>query len=132
MEISAYKTIEKEEVSKMTFHKEMDVEQHEELRQQLEQATRLGNGYHSKVSIYFYDDEGPKRVETTSPKGLTMYFDYEDYKKSSDFGKMVVALTKNTPAYLIYFPNTNYDYLDFTYRFAETRLEIRIAEKFPL
>ena len=74
----------------------------------------------------------PKRVETTSPKGLTMYFDYEDYKKSSDFGKMVVALTKNTPAYLIYFPNTNYDYLDFTYRFAETRLEIRIAEKFPL
>ena len=65
MEISAYKTIEKEEVSKMTFHKEMDVEQHEELRQQLEQATRLGNGYHSKVSIYFQDDEGPKRVETT-------------------------------------------------------------------
>ena len=65
MEISAYKTIEKEEVSKMTFQKEMDIEQHEELRQQLEQATRLGNGYHSKVSIYFHDDEGPKRVETT-------------------------------------------------------------------
>jgi hypothetical protein len=65
MEISAYKTIEKEEVSKMTFQKEMDIEQHEELRQQLEQATRLGNGYHSKVSIYFQDDEGPKRVETT-------------------------------------------------------------------
>ena len=65
MEISAYKTIEKEEVSKMTFHKEMEVEQHEELRQQLEQATRLGNGYHSKVSIYFHDDEGPKKVETT-------------------------------------------------------------------
>jgi len=65
MEISAYKTIEKEEVSKMTFQKEMDVEQHEELRNQLEQATRLGNGYHSKVSIYFQDDEGPKRVETT-------------------------------------------------------------------
>ena len=65
MEISAYKTIEKEEVSKMTFQKEMDVEQHEELRNQLEQATRLGNGYHSKVSIYFQDDEGQKRVETT-------------------------------------------------------------------
>ena len=65
MEISAYKTIEKEEVSKMEFQKEMDVEQHEELRNQLEQATRLGNGYHSKVSIYFHDDEGPKRVETT-------------------------------------------------------------------
>ena len=65
MEISAYKTIEKEEVSKMTFQKEMNVDQHVELRQQLEQATRLGNGYHSKVSIYFHDDEGPKRVETT-------------------------------------------------------------------
>ena len=65
MEISAYKTIEKEEVSKMTFHNDMNIEQHEELRQQLEQATRLGNGYHSKVSIYFHDDEGPKRVETT-------------------------------------------------------------------
>lgn len=65
MEISAYKTIEKEEVSKMSFQNEMNVEQHEELRQQLEQATRLGNGYHSKVSIYFHDDEGPKRVETT-------------------------------------------------------------------
>ncbi len=65
MEISAYKTIEKEEVSKMSFHNDMNVEQHEELRQQLEQATRLGNGYHSKVSIYFHDDEGPKRVETT-------------------------------------------------------------------
>ncbi len=65
MEISAYKTIEKEEVSKMSFQNDMNVEQHEELRQQLEQATRLGNGYHSKVSIYFHDDEGPKRVETT-------------------------------------------------------------------
>ncbi|MBP6458702.1 MAG: hypothetical protein KA264_01280 [Crocinitomicaceae bacterium] len=65
MDISAYKTVEKELVSSMTFVKEIEVEQHEELRHQLEQATRLGNGYHSKVSIYFHDDEGPKRVETT-------------------------------------------------------------------
>ena len=65
MDISQYKTIEKESVSSMTFNKEMDIEQHEDLRYQLEQATRLGNGYHSKVSIYFHDDEGPKRVETT-------------------------------------------------------------------
>jgi hypothetical protein len=65
MDISQYKTIEKELVSSMTFNKEMEIEQHEDLRYQLEQATRLGNGYHSKVSIYFYDDEGPKRVETT-------------------------------------------------------------------
>ena len=65
MDISQYKTIEKESVSSMTFNKEMEIEQHEDLRHQLEQATRLGNGYHSKVSIYFHDDEGPKRVETT-------------------------------------------------------------------
>lgn len=65
MDISQYKTIEKESVSSMTFNKEMEIEQHEDLRYQLDQATRLGNGYHSKVSIYFHDDEGPKRVETT-------------------------------------------------------------------
>jgi hypothetical protein len=65
MDISQYKTIEKESVSSMTFNNEIEIEQHEDLRYQLEQATRLGNGYHSKVSIYFHDDEGPKRVETT-------------------------------------------------------------------
>jgi hypothetical protein len=65
MELSVYKSIEKEAVSGLTFHNEIELEQHEDLRHQLEQATRLGNGYHSKVSIYFYDDEGPKRVETT-------------------------------------------------------------------
>jgi hypothetical protein len=65
MDISQYKTIEKESVSSMTFNKEMEIEQHEDLRHQLEQATRLGNGYQTKVSIYFHDDEGPKRVETT-------------------------------------------------------------------
>lgn len=65
MEISDYKTVEKELVPSMTFNNEIEIEQHEDLRHQLEQATRLGNGYHSKVSIYFHDDEGPKRVETT-------------------------------------------------------------------
>jgi hypothetical protein len=65
MEISEYKTVEKELVSSMSFNNEIEIEQHEDLRHQLEQATRLGNGYHSKVSIYFHDDEGPKRVETT-------------------------------------------------------------------
>ena len=74
----------------------------------------------------------PKRTDFVSPKGLTMYFDYEDWNKSSDFGKMVVSLTKNTPAYLIYFPKTRYEYLDFTYTFAETRLEVKISEKLPL
>jgi hypothetical protein len=65
MEYSAYKTVEKEVVSSMKFTKEIETEQHPELRKQLDQATLLGNGYRSKVSIYFIDDEGPKRVETT-------------------------------------------------------------------
>jgi hypothetical protein len=65
MEISQYKTVEKELVPSMTFNTEIEIEQHEDLRHQLEQATRLGNGYQSKVSIYFHDDEGPKRIETT-------------------------------------------------------------------
>jgi hypothetical protein len=36
MEVSVYKTIEKEAVSLLTFHKEIEVEQHEDLRRQLE------------------------------------------------------------------------------------------------
>lgn len=58
-------TIEKELVPTLSFKDDIKVKQHPELRSQLEQATRLGNGYHTKVSIYFHDDEGPKRVETT-------------------------------------------------------------------
>jgi hypothetical protein len=58
-------TIEKELVPTLSFKKELKIKQAPDLRQQLEQATRLGNGYRTKVSIYFHDDEGLKRVETT-------------------------------------------------------------------
>lgn len=58
-------TVEKEVIPSLSFHGEKKIKQHPELKNQLEQATRLGNGYHTKVSIYFHDDEGLKRVETT-------------------------------------------------------------------
>jgi hypothetical protein len=60
-----YQTVEKEVVPSLLFKKAMSVKQHPELRQQIEKATLLGNGYRTKVSIYFYDDESLKRVETT-------------------------------------------------------------------
>ena len=65
MQVLEIQTIDKEVVPSLTFKGNLPVKQHPELRHQLEQATRLGNGYHTKVSIYFYDDEGLKRVETT-------------------------------------------------------------------
>jgi len=57
--------IEKEIISSLSFITRAKVEQHPRLMQQIKNATRLGNGYHSKVSIYFEDDNGPKRVDTT-------------------------------------------------------------------
>lgn len=65
MQVLDYQTIEKEVVSSLTFKKEMSLKQHPDLREQIEKATLLGNGYRTKVGIYFYDDEGLKRVETT-------------------------------------------------------------------
>ena len=65
MQVLDYQTIEKEIIPTLTFQNEMNVKQHPDLHQQIEQATLLGNGYKTKVSIYFYDDEGLKRVQTT-------------------------------------------------------------------
>lgn len=65
MQVLDYQTIEKEVVPSLHFRKEMPVKQHPELHQQIDKAALLGNGYRTKVSIYFYDDEGLKRVETT-------------------------------------------------------------------
>lgn len=65
MQALEIQTIEKELVPTLSFKEDIKIKQHPDLRSQLEQATRLGNGYHTKVSIYFQDDEGPKRVETT-------------------------------------------------------------------
>ncbi len=57
--------IEKELISSLTFDKKSPVEQHPNLMEQIKNATRLGNAYHTKVSIYFNDDHGLKRVDTT-------------------------------------------------------------------
>lgn len=57
--------IEKELISGLSFHEEMEVDQHPELLNQIEKATILGNAHHSKVSIIFQDDSGLKRVDTT-------------------------------------------------------------------
>jgi hypothetical protein len=57
--------ISKEEIPTLTFSNREEIEQDEDIMKQLELATRLGNGYHSKVSIYFVSDQGPKKVETT-------------------------------------------------------------------
>jgi hypothetical protein len=63
--ISTSVLIEKELISSLTFKNQNIVKQHPDLMAQIQEATRLGNGYHSKVNIYFQDDEGLKRVNTT-------------------------------------------------------------------
>lgn len=57
--------IEKERISALTFIDNQPIQQHPELRSQIEKATILGNSHHSKVSIIFQDDAGLKRVDTT-------------------------------------------------------------------
>jgi hypothetical protein len=57
--------IEKELITSLTFKNTEKVKQHPELFKQIENATLLGNAYHSKVSIIFMDDDGLKRVDTT-------------------------------------------------------------------
>lgn len=58
--------IEKELVASLSFQDtSIKVEQHPEVMQQIESATKLGNSHHSKVSIIFQDDSGLKRVDTT-------------------------------------------------------------------
>lgn len=65
MENFTYTTIDKEMVPNLSFSKELELEQDDDLRIRLEKATLLGNIHHSKVTIYFHDDDGPKKVETT-------------------------------------------------------------------
>ena len=57
--------IEKETISNLSFHDVVLVDQDPSINNQIELAVRLGNAYHSKVSITFMDDSGLKRVETT-------------------------------------------------------------------
>jgi hypothetical protein len=57
--------IEKEKISSLIFSEKVEITQHPDLRTQIENATILGNGHRSKVSIIFRDDSGLKRVDTT-------------------------------------------------------------------
>ena len=57
--------IEKELVKDLSFKQPVKFKQNPELLRQLNEATRLGNGYHTKVGIIFYDDHGLKRINTT-------------------------------------------------------------------
>lgn len=60
--------IEKEEVENLVFPKEpvlLEPTQEKTLRSYLDKALLLGNVEHSKVKIYFEDNEGAKYVETT-------------------------------------------------------------------
>lgn len=57
--------IEKESITSLNFSNRAKVEQHPNLFSQLQDATRLGNAYRSKVAILFEDDAGLKRVDTT-------------------------------------------------------------------
>ncbi len=57
--------IEKELIQSLSFNSKTQVRQHPDLKAQIKKATRLGNAYRSKVSIFFEDDEGIKRVDTT-------------------------------------------------------------------
>ena len=57
--------IEKEVISTLPFRSKSKIKQHPKLMDQIKVATRLGNGYRGKVSIYFEDDEGLKCVNTT-------------------------------------------------------------------
>lgn len=57
--------IEKEVINSLSFKSREPVQQHPKLLDQIKSATRLGNAYRGKVSIFFEDDDGPKRVDTT-------------------------------------------------------------------
>lgn len=65
MEVMESIVVEKESISSSHFKTALSVKQDPLLRHQIEQAAILGNVHHSKVSIYFMDDEGFKRVNTT-------------------------------------------------------------------
>jgi hypothetical protein len=62
---STIQLIEKELIPQLSFKRQTKVSQEEGLMKKLLEATKLGNLHRGKVTIYFHDDEGPKRVSTT-------------------------------------------------------------------
>lgn len=57
--------IDKEAIANLSFTKKVDLKKEQGLYDKLLNASILGNTYHSKVTIYFHDDEGPKQTTTT-------------------------------------------------------------------
>ena len=63
-----YETIEKEKISTLIFPKNDVLEEDEDIKQRKSELTRalsLGNLEHSKIKIFFEDNESKKVVETT-------------------------------------------------------------------
>lgn len=63
--IQSPQLVDKEMIPSLSFKDIVLSNENPDLQKQLEQAVRLGNAFHTKVSIVFIDDEGLKRVETT-------------------------------------------------------------------
>ena len=57
--------VEKEIINTLSFNSDDLVSQHPDLMNQISKATKLGNNHRRKVSIFFKDDEGTMRVDTT-------------------------------------------------------------------
>ena len=68
MSDNTYKLINKEEISNLHFPKEEILKSDKEMKvrnEEIHRAIALGNLEHQKVTIYFSDNAGKKRVETT-------------------------------------------------------------------
>lgn len=57
--------IEKESIPNLSFTQSRATQQADDLIDQINKATQLGNSQKGKVSIFFQSDQGLKRVETT-------------------------------------------------------------------
>ena len=65
---TTFETIEKEKIEALKFPTQevlMDKEQIKERESELNRALALGNLEHTKIKIYFEDDQSRKLVETT-------------------------------------------------------------------
>ena len=60
-----FKLVQKEVIPKLQFTSKIPIKQHPDLLKQIKKATVLGNSHRRKVGIFFHDDDGLKKVETT-------------------------------------------------------------------
>lgn len=65
MENIIHSTVDKGVIANLSFTKKDKYKKATGLYEKLKSAAILGNIYHSKVTIYFHDDEGPKKTTTT-------------------------------------------------------------------